>query len=363
MFSVSEVIDNEDLKKAEKRNKEFNEKFKKITQRIDNIKNHELFDYENMQDGELINIESITSMRAGIETIFNYVTREFHSLESDWILDIFVERFKEIENDFQAFDSALKANLKNNNISHIGYDPNSLTFNQYFDRMVQKVDHLRYSLEYLLRLNSNLKNDANKVLLLSNNELVEGLKKAKLSLEKEVEDFRKSRAISENAKTEDIYDKAVKKYRKYEWINRSVFLILLGLVILISLIFWDSDYLNNIINEPTYAKSAIFWSVKITSLIAGVTLITYFLKQSSHYQRLADQNYQTQLELQAYPSFMESINIEEASSVRKELALKYFGREIDGAAHKDMSNLISDQMKSTTEMVKATTEAIKNLKQ
>ncbi|MFP0859324.1 hypothetical protein ACLDYQ_19080 [Acinetobacter baumannii] len=59
---------------------------------------------------------------------------------------------------------------------------------------------------------------------------------------------------------------------------------------------------------------------------------------------------------------MESIPTEEAASVRKELALKYFGREVDGAAHKDMSNLITDQMKSTTEMVKATTEAIKNLK-
>ncbi len=94
----------------------------------------------------------------------------------------------------------------------------------------------------------------------------------------------------------------------------------------------------------------------------GITLISYFLKQSSHYQRLADQNYQTQVELQAYPSFMESIPTEEAASVRKELALKYFGREIDGSTHKDMSNLISDQMKNTTDMVKATTEAIKNLK-
>ena len=93
----------------------------------------------------------------------------------------------------------------------------------------------------------------------------------------------------------------------------------------------------------------------------GITLITYFLKQSLHYKRLADQNYQTQVELQAYPSFMESIPTEEAAFVRKELALKYFGREIDGATHKDMSNLISDQMKSTTDMVKATTEAIKSL--
>lgn len=113
---------------------------------------------------------------------------------------------------------------------------------------------------------------------------------------------------------------------------------------------------------PYLFSTIEFWAVKVSLLLVGITLISYFLKQSAHYQRLADQNYQTQVELQAYPSFMESIPTEEAASVRKELALKYFGREVDGAAHKDMGNLVSDQMKSTTEMVKATTEAIKNLK-
>lgn len=102
-----------------------------------------------------------------------------------------------------------------------------------------------------------------------------------------------------------------------------------------------------------------FWILKVSILLVGVTLVSYFLKQSSHYQHLSDQNYQTQVELQAYPSFMESIPSNEAASVRKELALKYFGRELDGSTHKDMSNLVSDQIKSTTEMVKATTDILK----
>ncbi len=42
-----------------------------------------------------------------------------------------------------------------------------------------------------------------------------------------------------------------------------------------------------------------FWILKVLILAAGITLITYFLKQSSHYQHLAYQNYQTQVELQA----------------------------------------------------------------
>ncbi|EXG37284.1 hypothetical protein ACLDYJ_07105 [Acinetobacter baumannii] len=172
----------------------------------------------------------------------------------------------------------------------------------------------------------------------------------------ELLNFRRLRNIADNARTENIYDNAVNKYRGLEESYRSYFYWGLGVLLCLSvgLLTLKQELV------PHLFSTIEFWAVKVSLLLVGITLISYFLKQSAHYQRLADQNYQTQVELQAYPSFMESIPTEEAASVRKELALKYFGREIDGAAHKDMSNLISDQMKSTTEMVKATTEAIKN---
>nr|WP_275666585.1 hypothetical protein [Acinetobacter pittii] len=174
----------------------------------------------------------------------------------------------------------------------------------------------------------------------------------------ELVSFRRLRNIADNARTENIYDKAVTKYRELEKSYRSYFYWGLAIILILSICLFS---LKQVL-VPALFSTIEFWAVKISILLVGITLISYFLKQSAHYQRLADQNYQTQVELQAYPSFMESIPTEEAASVRKELALKYFGREVDGAAHKDMSNLISDQMKSTTEMVKATTEAIKNLK-
>ncbi|KCY17626.1 hypothetical protein J596_2732 [Acinetobacter baumannii 21072] len=174
----------------------------------------------------------------------------------------------------------------------------------------------------------------------------------------ELLNFRRLRNIADNARTENIYDNAVNKYRGLEESYRSYFYWGLGVLLCLSvgLLTLKQELV------PHLFSTIEFWAVKVSLLLVGITLISYFLKQSAHYQRLADQNYQTQVELQAYPSFMESIPTEEAATVRKELALKYFGREIDGAAHKEMSNLISDQMKSTTEMVKATTEAIKNLK-
>ena len=116
-------------------------------------------------------------------------------------------------------------------------------------------------------------------------------------------------------------------------------------------------------NSPIYFLDNFdYWFLKISFILVVITLVSFFIKQSSHYQSLADQANQTRLEIQAFPTFVTGIEKADEVAIRKELALKYFGREVDKTAHKDMGNLVSDQMKSTTEMVKATTEAIKNLK-
>lgn len=218
----------------------------------------------------------------------------------------------------------------------------------------EKLEILKYQLETLyqsLFSFRKMKESFNDYLRIYINQSVN-------SVNKELEVFRRLRNLADNAKTEDIYNSAVDKYRVLEENYRSYFYW--GLAIILCLSIGLLTLKQELV--PHLFSTIEFWAVKVSLLLVGITLISYFLKQSAHYQRLADQNYQTQVELQAYPSFMESIPTEEAASVRKELALKYFGREIDGSAHKDMSNLISDQMKSTTEMVKATTEAIKNLK-
>ena len=172
----------------------------------------------------------------------------------------------------------------------------------------------------------------------------------------ELSSFRRLRSISDSALTESIYNNAVTKYRGLEEKYRGYFYKGIGVVLSIAIILL---ILKQFLAAWFSLNTIEFWILKVSILAVGITLITYFLKQSAHYQRLADQNYQTQVELQAYPSFMESIPSNEAASVRKELALKYFGRELDGSIHKDMSNLVSEQMKSTTEMVKAATDILK----
>lgn len=188
----------------------------------------------------------------------------------------------------------------------------------------------------------NLKNEFNQ---LSFNAISETLAEVK----KQLSDFKRLRGIADTALTENIYNTATNKYSKQANIYKGLFI---GSLLLIA-------YIVNVFDYPTNFNLS-FWMPKITLSLIGITLVTYFLKQSSHYQKLADQSYQTQVELQALPSFIANISsIESAELIRKELALKYFGKDVDGAPHKDMSNLINDQMKSTTELVKATTNIVK----
>lgn len=262
-------------------------------------------------------INSLNSISSSLKTIF------LHYEEMDFL--------KNIKRDTDDMSALLLADPSLNNLQNIN----------------SKLDEMNSFIENYSLIKSSFKELS-----------VNALSPIINEVNKELSNFRRLRNIADNARTENIYNNAVNKYRGLEESYRSYFYWGMGILLCLSvgLLTLKQELV------PHLFSTIEFWAVKVSLLLVGITLISYFLKQSAHYQRLADQNYQTQVELQAYPSFMESIPTEEAASVRKELALKYFGREIDGTAHKDMGNLVSDQMKSTTEMVKATTEAIKNLK-
>ncbi|ENW74573.1 hypothetical protein B9Y01_04755 [Acinetobacter baumannii] len=185
--------------------------------------------------------------------------------------------------------------------------------------------------------------------------IVKEIKEMLDEAEKELRDFKILKNILKNLKTEDYYSNESKKYKIAHYIYLGLFLVTLIGALCISA--------YSICAEPIYFLDNFdYWFLKISFILVVITLVSFFIKQSSHYQSLADQANQTRLEIQAFPTFVTGIEKADEVAIRKELALKYFGREVDKTAHKDMGNLVSDQMKSTTEMVKATTEAIKNLK-
>lgn len=313
-----------------------------------------------------------------IEDITGVMTADITSADDNAALEYINNNIQEILNENRRFEIKIKKiykdtfnkdiifeNFKENvnyiakNSSEDPFSDNQISIpaiiiEQFKEEKDSALSVIRFQLDMLYKscmAFKNLKDNFNDYLKIYINKSVESVKG-------ELESFRRLRSIADTALTENIYNSAVSKYKRLEEDYRNYFYWCIGILLVISICL----FLIKSILVPLLVNNIEFWVIKISVIAVGITLISYFLKQSAHYQRLADQNYQTQVELQAYPSFMESIPTEEAASVRKELALKYFGREIDGTAHKDMSNLISDQMKSTTEMVKATTEAIKNLK-
>ena len=170
--------------------------------------------------------------------------------------------------------------------------------------------------------------------------------------ERELNDFRELKNILKNLKSVDYYSEECKKYMARHYIYLVLFLITILVALTISIV--------SVCAEPKYFLDKFdYWFLKGSFILVVITLVSYFIKQSSHYQSLADQANQTKLELQAFPTFITGVDKADEVAIRKELALKYFGREVDKTAHKDMSNLVSDQMKNTTEMVKAVTEVIK----
>ena len=113
---------------------------------------------------------------------------------------------------------------------------------------------------------------------------------------------------------------------------------------------------------PFNGDTLKFVMFKLTVLIVGVTLTTYFLRLSGFYQLKQEQAKQTKLELSAFPDFVSGMDPSVANNLRQELALKYFGKEIDKTMIEKNGDLFQDQIKAGTELIKASAEMVKTVK-
>ncbi|MGR0306009.1 hypothetical protein [Acinetobacter beijerinckii] len=96
-----------------------------------------------------------------------------------------------------------------------------------------------------------------------------------------------------------------------------------------------------------------FISIKIMIVVFFGILIAYYLRISTHYRRLADQAEQTHLELLAFPQYAADLGVEKSREIKEQLALKYFGKEIDASGYQKISDIAQEQLKTSSELVKA----------
>ncbi|MEN3969977.1 hypothetical protein [Acinetobacter sp. BWR-L5] len=156
-------------------------------------------------------------------------------------------------------------------------------------------------------------------------------------------------------RTELIYSQASKNYletaRIYEWSFYLIFFaaILVTIVSLVHFPYGSTDIVDYVL-----------YKVLTVSII--VTTGTIFLRKASHLRKLHDQANQTSLELQALPLYLRNVDEAEHSVIYKNLAEKYFGKEIDQTQNDKVGDLMKDQLAAGTELIKASAEMVKNVK-
>jgi len=180
------------------------------------------------------------------------------------------------------------------------------------------------------------------------------LKNREQELKKYIEEVKTVIEQTKNIKIHDYYDLAAKENQEKSDLNRRLFIFLIFLSLTV---IWFSLVTKGYFGLKGYD----YYFFKGSLVLTSITLITYFLKQSVKYQKMADQCKQTKLELEAFPSYVANLSNEDplVADLRRELAMKYFGRDIDNKSNDETSNILQDQMKNTTEMVKAAMEVLK----
>lgn len=147
-------------------------------------------------------------------------------------------------------------------------------------------------------------------------------------------------------KTENVYlnayhkNTARSKNSESKFIGVTVFSLILSLITIIAFIFKAIDFSQ-------------FISIKIMIVVFFGILIAYYLKISTHYRRLADQAEQTHLELLAFPQYAAELGEEKSNEIKEQLALKYFGKEIDPSGYQKIGEIAQEQLKTSAELVKA----------
>ncbi|MEN8409718.1 hypothetical protein ABFP33_07070 [Acinetobacter bereziniae] len=160
----------------------------------------------------------------------------------------------------------------------------------------------------------------------------------------------------ETNKTDEIYINASNHFGKLAWNYERAFYVTLVVSIILFGISLFFPELNKNSDLFLYVK---YFLAKFILFATTITLCTIFGRKGAHFRKLQDQAYQTHLELSAFPLHTNRLPAEDKNFLIKELALKYFGKEIDQTQNDKVGDLMKDQITSSTELIRASAEMLK----
>ncbi|OTG65941.1 hypothetical protein [Acinetobacter silvestris] len=175
----------------------------------------------------------------------------------------------------------------------------------------------------------------------------------------EIKKFRRLNEVLKNSKTSHVYLQAERQYSMAFYIYSGLGIITIAGIMKFSLfIIEQKSYLKTNYSIDNYD----YWALKITSIFIFITLITFFIKQAVHYQKKKDQAERTRLELDALPTYIFDFEDADIKSIRKELIPKYFGNNNDNSTLNEIGNIVTEQLKTSSDVAKSSAEIIKALK-
>ncbi|MGN5753312.1 hypothetical protein ACNQO8_07220 [Acinetobacter calcoaceticus] len=171
----------------------------------------------------------------------------------------------------------------------------------------------------------------------------------------EVINIKAAKLAIESNETDKIFIDLASKYEDEYILNNEYFRN--SLIVIVCCTFLSIIYtINTPISEINWP---VFVSLKILIVAVGVTLCTLFLRRSAHSKKLYEKAYQTHVEINAYPIFIKSLKEEDQQEITKELALRYFGNDIDQTQNDKIGDLVQDQLIAGTELIRASAEMVR----
>lgn len=222
--------------------------------------------------------------------------------------------------------------------------------NRILQRSIDQFDCIYNAVVIFVEKFENIK--LSLIALQNANNLIEGELQSSIDEVKEkIKDFDSVRLALEHRETSSIYLDLHDKYEEEYEENNNNFYKIFGMTIFLTII----SILYSAFSELNWV---VFISVKVLILAVGITLCTLFLRRAAHAKKLKEQAYQTHVEINAFPIHVRSLKEEDKQELIKELALKYFGKELDHTQNDKIGDLMQDQLKAGTELIKASSELV-----
>lgn len=282
---------------------------------------------------------------------FNRLIKTIY-LKLDYLIKLIIElkEFRNTENIFEElYDSLIGLEHETEFLSN---DPTDI------DKIQETIDIIEKSIIFL-----NSKIIPIRVSNQQSQQLIEENLEPKIKeIEEKIKDFESLRLALEHRETSSIYLELHNKYNEEYEKNNYYFFGTLILAVIIT--FLTSIKINtfNLFFTTKLSYWAIFITIKVLIISITITLCTLFLRRAAHAKKLKEQAYQTYVEIIAFPIHVRSLEKADKDELIKELAMKYFGKELDQTQNDKIGNLMQDQITSSTELIKASAEIVKNLK-